>query len=365
MYATEANTQTERLGIAVSKVKAEQIRKLLGLIGVLDESFKVAKINDNVIFPIIRELNTEEINEVLKVDSNANIVSFKFTPKPRKPRNLIEALSGKLEPWMLAILPRSFSIVGDIAIIEVPEQLYSYRRIIGEGVMAVNSSVKAVYMKVGRTEGIYRIRPVEHIAGEERTETVHVEYGCRMKVDISKVYFNPSLSYEHVRVASKVRDGETVIDMFTGVGSFALHIALRAKAKIYAIDINPEAIKYLTENIKLNKLKGEIIPICSDAREAVNSKLQNTSNRIIMNLPHNAIEFIDVAVKALKNGEGIIHYYTHIVNREAINMERDKLLLELKKNKVKAEILEARRVLEVAPYELIAVFDVKIRRNTL
>ncbi|MEM1545187.1 MAG: class I SAM-dependent methyltransferase family protein [Candidatus Methanomethylicia archaeon] len=351
------------IGIRVSRIKAEEVRKLLKLMGVLDEKFKVAKVNDKVIFPITRELKAEEVDEVLKIESNACIVGFEFEPKLRKPRSLIEALSGKLEPWMLAILPRSFSIVGDIAIIEIPDQLYSYRSIIGEGIMAVNSSVKAVYMKTGGTEGIYRIRPIEHIAGERRTETIHVEYGCRMKVDISKVYFNPSLSYEHVRVASKVVDGETVIDMFTGVGSFALHIALRTKARVYAIDINPEAIKYLNENLKLNKLKGEIIPIYGDAREIINSKLQNTANRIIMNLPHNAIEFIDVAIKALRDMKGIIHYYTYVASHEGITLERDKLLMELRRNDVEAEILEARRVLEVAPYELITVFDVKICRK--
>lgn len=352
-----------KLGIRVSRVKAEDVRKLLKSIGILDEGFKVVRINDKVIFPITRELKAEENNEIFKIDPNACITSFEFESKLRKPRNLIEALSDRLEPWMLAILPRSFSIVGDIAIIEIPDQLYSYRSIIGEGIIAVNSSVKAVYMKTGGTEGIYRIRPIEHIAGERRTETIHVEYGCRMKVDISKVYFNPSLSYEHVRIASKVVDGETVIDMFTGVGSFALHIALRTKARVYAIDINPEAIKYLNENLRLNKLRGEIVPICGDAREIINSKLQNTANRIIMNLPHNAIEFIDVAIKALRDMKGIIHYYTHVASHEGINVEREKLLMELRRNNVEAEILETRRVLEVAPYELITVFDVKVCRK--
>lgn len=351
-----------KLGITVSKAKAEQVRKLLKLIGVLNENLKIARVNNNIIFPISRELSAEEVNEVLKIDPSMYITSFEFTPKPRKPRNLTEALSDKLEPWMLAILPKSFSIVGDIAIIEIPEQLYSYRRTIGEGIMAVNSSVKVVYMKTGKTGGVYRIKPIEHIAGERRTETIHVEYGCRMKVDISKVYFNPSLSYEHVRIASKVENGETVIDMFTGVGSFALHIALRAKAKIYAIDINPEAIKYLTESLKLNRLKGEVIPICGDAREVINLKLQNTANRVIMNLPYNAIEFIDVAIKALKNRNGIIHYYTHTTSYKAIDKEKERLLVELRKNNVEAEILEARKVLEVAPYELITVFDVKVHK---
>ena len=88
------------------------------------------------------------------------------------------------------------------------------------------------------------MRDYELIGGSGNTETVHREYGCVYNLDISKVYFSPRLSYEHYRVASQVQEEEIVIDMFAGVGPFSILIAKNHEhVKVYAIDLNPEAVK--------------------------------------------------------------------------------------------------------------------------
>ena len=95
--------------------------------------------------------------------------------------------------------------------------------------------------------------------------------------------------------------------MFTGIGPFSISIANEHDVKVYAIDINPDAYKYLKENIKLNKLKGTVIPLLGDVDEVLNG-LNIKSDRIIMNLPGTAWSFLDTAIKSLKSG-GVLHYY--------------------------------------------------------
>jgi tRNA (guanine37-N1)-methyltransferase len=144
------------------------------------------------------------------------------------------------------------------------------------------------------------------IAGDRSTETVHREYGMIFKMDVSKVFFSPRLATERDIVARQVRPGETVIDMFAGIGPFSIMIArTRQPEVVYAIDANEDAIGYMEENIALNKV-ATVRPVLGDARTEI-AKL-GKADRIIMNLPHSAREFLGDALDALKHG-GIIHFY--------------------------------------------------------
>ncbi len=56
--------------------------------------------------------------------------------------------------------------------------------------------------------------------------------------------------------------------MFAGVGPFAIPIAKSKRAKVYAIDINPEAVELLKKNVRLNRVSG-VYPIVGAPREVV------------------------------------------------------------------------------------------------
>ncbi|MBC7131236.1 50S ribosomal protein L11 methyltransferase, partial [Candidatus Bathyarchaeota archaeon] len=181
-------------------------------------------------------------------------------------------------------------------------------------------------------------------------------------VDLAKAYFSPRLAYEHNRVAQLVKEGETVIDMFAGVGPFAIMIAkTHANVKVYAIDINPEAVALLERNIRLNRVDAKVYPFQGDAREIINKRLAGTADRVIMNLPEKAIEFVDAACKALKPEGGIIHFYSFAT--ASTPMEKVKAQFERKiedcGRKVE-KILFSRLVRETAPYERQIVLDAKI-----
>jgi tRNA (guanine37-N1)-methyltransferase len=219
-------------------------------------------------------------------------------------------LANKLKPNELKLLYKSYDIIGDIAVIRVPEALQQQSEIIAEAVMQTHKRVRSVWCQVGPVSGDLRLRELEWVAGERRTETVHREHGCVFKVDLRKCYFSPRLSYERMRIARQVQPGEVIVNMFAGVGCYSIIIAKHSEAsKIFSIDINPVAVQYMQENVELNKVKERVFPLEGDAKRIVEERLRNIANRVLMPLPERAYEYLDCAVLALRLTGGWIHYY--------------------------------------------------------
>jgi len=219
-------------------------------------------------------------------------------------------LEGKFKPEELELIYKSYDIIGDIAIIRVPKKLEHQSRIIAEAIMQFHKNVKAVWHQVGAVGGEFRLRKLVHVAGEKRTTTAYREYGCIFKVDLEKCYFSPRLSFERMRIAQLVRPNEIAVNMFAGVGSFSIAIAEHSQAeKIYSIDVNPAAFQYMWENVLLNKVLNQVIPLEGDAKTIITEKLRGTADRVLMPLPEKAYEYLDIAVAALKPKGGWVHYY--------------------------------------------------------
>ena len=134
--------------------------------------------------------------------------------------------------------------------------------------------------------------------------------------------------------------------MFCGIGPFPIVIAKNKKANITAVDINNDAIKYLDENIRLNKLKGAIRPLCGDIREVAKENFVNEKfDRIIMNLPGLAFEFLDLAVDLIAEN-GIINYYEF---SDSFSQGIERLQKAAHKKNKKVEILNTRKVKSSSP----------------
>jgi len=273
-----------------------------------------------------------------------------FEKKKEKATTYKQVLS--LPPEVVDRLPSSFDIIGDIAVIRIPGETQQYAGEIGEALLRFNPHIKSVYMDLG-VAGDYRIRKLVHLAGEKRTHTVHVEYGVKIVVDLARAYFSPRLATEHWRVATLVDEGERVLDMFTGVGPFALVIGKHRRPEIvYAVDINPDAIELLRESISLNRI-ANVEPHVGDARKVAPGL---GVDRVIMNLPHGAEEFFPAAVSALR-GTGTVHLYTIIPEG---TLEEKKNHLEEKYEKYGARVVFSRVVRPYAPHEVHAVFDMEV-----
>jgi tRNA (guanine37-N1)-methyltransferase len=98
--------------------------------------------------------------------------------------------------------------------------------------------------------------------------------------------------------------------MFSGVGCFSILIAKTVKeSKVFSIDVNPIAVQYMEENVRLNRVYGKVIPLLGDSKDIVNAQLVGKADRVLMPLPEKALEYLPYAVSALRKQGGWIHYY--------------------------------------------------------
>jgi len=171
-------------------------------------------------------------------------------------------------------------------------------------------NVKTVLAQTSPVHGDFRTRDLKFVAGENRTTTTNAESGCKFRIDLATVYFSPRLSHERMRVASLVRPRETVVNMFAGVGCFSIIVAKHSDvAKVFSVDLNPEAVRLMRENIRLNGVFGKVVPVLGDAREVIRTRLRNAADRVLMPLPGKSLEYLPDAVSALKKKDGWIHCY--------------------------------------------------------
>ena len=280
------------LFVKVPMQKAEPTRKKLLADGLFDVSHPVQHSKQFVFFPVKAR------------KGGYTFVERKSVSRPRRPRSLKEALAGKLPADVIEQLVTSFDTIGDIAIIEVRHGMDE--KMIGQAVLDSNPSIKVVCKKVGGHIGEFRLQPVEVIAGENRTTTIYKEHGVQMKVEVDKVYFSPRLSSERLRIAELVKPGEVIAGFFAGVGPFPLVIAKKKKCRIYAVELNPRGYELMQENIKLNRLKGEVIPVLGDVRELAQTLPR--CDRVLMPAPKMGESFLVPCILAAKPG-GIVHYY--------------------------------------------------------
>ena len=274
---------------------------------------------------------------------------------------LKQAMIGILTEAEAEELYGAFDQIGNIIILRVPDSLLPKRKIIGEVLLDKVKTAKSVYYQSSPVEGDYRIRKLELLAGDDKTETEYKEHGCRFRVDVEKTFFSPRLSTERERIAELIKEGETIINMFGGVGMFSIVAAKKKKCHVYNIDINPDAARLCAENILLNKLKGTVESIQGDAVKVIEEKLLDTGDRILMLLPERSDEFLDSAIRAAKKN-AIIHYYCHI------HAEKKGMVSSLAPQhflsvvKVKSEILGAKIVRPVGPRFYQAVVDASISK---
>jgi len=272
---------------------------------------------------------------------------------------LKHAMTGILTEAEAEELYGAFDQIGNIIILRIPDSLLSKRKIIGEVLLQKVKTAKSVYYQSSPVEGDYRIRKVELLAGEDKTETEYKEHGCRFKIDVEKTFFSPRLSTERERIADLIRDGETVINMFGGVGMFSIVAAKKKKCHVYNIDINPYAARLCSENILLNKLKGTVESIEGDASKIIEERLLETGDRVLMLLPERSDEFLNSAIQSAKKN-AVIHYYCHIhaEKKEYVSSLAPQHFLSVVN--VKSEILGAKIVRPVGPRFYQAVVDAAI-----
>jgi len=350
--------------LKVSKCLGEKVISLAHKLELVNKTLFIEKQDDQLLIPLKRMPTEIELSQLKDLAPQLVLDNANFTLKRPAEETLISALKRQIPPNLHSSIPHSFDIVGDIAVIEIPPELTAYQVIIGQAVLSAHKNIKSVHTKASAISGVYRIRDLSHIAGENRTQTVYNEYGCQYHVDLAKAYFSPRLSQEHHRVATLVNNNkaEVVVDLFAGVGPFAIPIGkLCPNVKVYALDINPDAVELLKVNVQINKVENRVYPLLGDARESAKGTLFGVADRVIMNLPETAIDFVDAACQTLKSTGGLVHFYGFVRKPDTIEdlKTRFTCLVEHQGRRVVA-FEGVKCVRETAPYEQQVVLDVQI-----
>lgn len=259
----------------------------------------------------------------------------------------------------------SYDIVGDIAIIKVPNDNIENATHAAQAIMRLYPrKVKTVLLQTGAVQGDFRVRELKFLAGENKTVTLHREEGCRFRVDVEKCYISPRLLHEHQRIPRLVKSGEVVVNMFAGVGCFSILIAKKANAAtVYSIDINPVAYDYMQENVMINLVFNRVFPLLGDSKEIVLSQLQGVADRVLMPLPELALEYLPYALRALKPSGGWVHYFDfmHAAKTEdPLEKTRKKVKAKLDGLGVKYEVALSRVVRSTGPNWYQTVLDLQI-----
>lgn len=273
----------------------------------------------------------------------------------KEKKTIRNVLKTKLAKKELAILRRSYDIIGSILIIEIPKLLLKKEKLIGKMLLLLNRNIKTVAKRIGGHKGKYRTQRLKIICGEKNTETLYRENNVLLKLDVEKLYFSPRLATERKRIARLVKKGERVLVMFSGCGPYALVISKNSKAKeIYAVEANRAAHEYAVENIELNKLTN-INAIMGDVKKII-PKINKKFDRIVMPLPKGAGNYLDIAVSAAKKG-ATIHFYAFAKDEEIPVKALNKFSSVLKR---KFRIIRQVRCGQVAPREYRVCIDFRV-----
>ena len=292
--------------------------------------------------------------------------------------------------------PSGFEIIGKIAHMNLRDEYLKYKYVIGELILEKNPSIKTVVNKIGKIENIYRTYNMEILSGEENYFVEHKEDSIIFKFDLRKTYWCSRLQNERSRILNLISKNNILLDAFCGVGPLSLR-ACKKGIKVFANDLNPDCYKYLNDNIKYNKIKKDLIKTYNmDAREfikifiekskkIINDDEDNLDNNfphdihidhIYMNLPKDAIEFLDVFIGLFKGCKENIYNKDNlpIVHVYGFAKTCDNPIEELKeriskafhldfnvfKEKCESDILNIENVRDISNRKVVYCIDMKI-----
>ncbi|WP_406670222.1 class I SAM-dependent methyltransferase family protein [Methanolobus sp. ZRKC4] len=323
------------------KKNGEPIRRELLEMNMLDNSARIISEGEHLYLPLTEE---PQESQLMNLAGEFELTEHDF-----------EEQKGQLKLEDLLEDVPHFEVIGDIALIE--DDVFEPEKV-ANAIMKVKINVKTVLAALGPVEGEFRTRRFKAIAGEDRTSTIHKEYGCKYYIDLERAYFTPRLATERSRILAQVKAGQTVADMFAGVGPYSIMIARKnPDIRVIAMDKNPDAVEFLRRNIELNSVTN-VEAIEGDANQEV-EKFPDVADHVIMNLPHNANEFLDAAMKLCAQG-AIIHYYD--ITPEDDLFDSSLKLIEEAASKAgrEIELIDARVVRSYAPHQLNVCIEVRV-----
>lgn len=259
-----------------------------------------------------------------------------------------------LPPDLAVSVPERYERIGDIVLLKLAGRSATDRRTIAEAFATVLHAKTVVEDRGVR--GPWREPDIEILWGEE-TETVHVEDGVRFRLDAAQIMFSSGNIAERMRMGRISTPGETVLDMFAGIGYFSLPMAVHGEpARVIACEVNPLAHRYLEANVRLNRA-WSVEPRLGDCRQVAP---EYAADRIVMGYLHGE-SYLDVAMLAAKD-TCILHYHEAVPVEWESERPWSRVRAAAGQASFDAQLLAVHRIKSYAPRIRHVVLDVRLAR---
>lgn len=288
------------LGVKVERRRAEEARRELARQRFVDSAHRISEEGAHVIIPVSSAPSAELLRRL-----GAELVESDFSQRLSRKDPIDEILDRVDIPETLKpLLPRKWELFGDVLVLKLDRALDPHEKAVADAYAQVLRA-KSVLRDVGGISGELRQPGLRLLWGED-TVTTHVENGVRFRFDVAQIMFSSGNMEERIRMSQIRCDGETVVDMFAGIGYFSLPLAVYQKPRrVIACELNPVAYSYLRENIGLNRVADIVEPVLGDNRSLEG---ESFADRIIMGYVKTTHEYLSAAMRMLRSG-GMIHYH--------------------------------------------------------
>jgi tRNA wybutosine-synthesizing protein 2 len=211
----------------------------------------------------------------------------------------------RLPQDLMALVPVKWEKLGDVVILRLPPALRPHAGEVA-GAFADALGARCIVEDRGGVTGELREMQTEILYGDDPVGMI-VENGVKYRLDASRVMFSSGNVAERTRAGKLDAAGETVVDMFAGIGYFTLPIALyTGAARVVALEKNPASYRYLEENIALNKVEHVVEPWLGDNRVYPRAGF---ADRVLMGYFPGCAKFLPTAFQLLRPSGGRIHYH--------------------------------------------------------
>ena len=284
----------------VPRSRAEEVRKVLFRRKLGCKDRRIRREEDVVFIPLRTEPPSDLITELgLEVVEGDALVKSCY----RSPYEVVVE-GAELPAAVKGQLPRHWEMLGDVLLLRLGDDLLPYKERIAEAYASVLGA-RTVLLDRTRIAGVFRTPDMEVLWGDG-TETVHLENGILYKFDAARLMFSSGNIDEKLRMAALDCRGETIVDMFAGIGYFTLPLALHARAeRVIACEINPLAFRYLRENVRINGLERVVEPVMGDNQDLPG---EGVADRVVMGYVRTTARHLTTAFRLVRKG-GVIHYH--------------------------------------------------------
>ena len=270
--------------------------------GLYDKGRKMTKFSEEeVMIPIKEDLGEQVKQEktggtnksvVLPVDGRIqhidvqNIRQHRISPQEKLKmaiHNLLQKKGVTLDEFLHEDLPSHWEQHGDLILL--PERSFTSDKWEQFG--------DELWQVVTETLGVTRLARKSTINSDGfRTPRVcllygdngwvmHVDNSIKYTFDVTKCMFSAGNITEKIRVGNFDCKGQTVVDLYAGIGYFVLPYLVHSKAAmVYACEWNKNAIEALRKNLKLNGMEKQCVIYEGDNQKVSERNLYYVFHRL-------------------------------------------------------------------------------------